>query len=346
MATAPKRTTRSTRGTRSKADIQAELDAIRVEIRNNEGLTASELLLHAQRNDAIRAATQGVSVETALKNITDLGLVVQKALAGVSEQLTGEVKQLEELRAAIALEQKELERLYQIDIATASIENLVAEYEQKKKELEQEGAEREAELNERLELLREEFDTTRAEAEKARARDEEEYAYRVKLRRGVEEDAYQQQRLLRERGLEEAEALRLKALAEKEALLKVREAQQTDLEKQVADMPAMIAKAEKTAEAITSNRLTKDFDHKAALAKMEADSASKIAQQQIESLRATIESQTLGLTTLRAELAAANARAENIAAKALDASSGQQALAVAMQTQSNRDNGVAGGKRA
>jgi len=134
-------------------------------------------------------------------------------------------------------------------------------------------------------------------------------------------------------------------LTQRVELLTARETHMSDLEKQVSEMPVLIEKAEKKGVAIAEGRLTKEFEHRIQLLEMTAANDAKVAAQNAASLSANIAHQALQIEAMRTDLTAANLRAETIAAKALEASSGQQALAVAMQSAANRDNGLGNGKR-
>jgi len=63
----------------------------------------------------IRQSVDGVTVEGVVQKISGLGLEVSKALRDISERLTPRCSFWLSTRDAVALEQKELERLHKID---------------------------------------------------------------------------------------------------------------------------------------------------------------------------------------------------------------------------------------
>jgi hypothetical protein len=337
---------RSNRNTRTKADVKQSFEDVRAETMTVKTATPTERALQAQRETEIRNATNEVTVEKAVKNLTDVGLTLQKTLAGVSEQFANTVKELEETREAVKLEKAELERLYKIDIAKASIETLVAEYDTKQKELETTFLARREELDQQLAALKKRITELDEEERQERTREEAEYAYQLGQQRRQAEDAWKEQmRVQQAQERDRADAFN-KNMKERETVMAAKEQEFAALKKTVDEMPSVIAKAEKTVEAITTNRLTKDFNHQIEMIKKDAEVALKVSSNEIASLTKTINEQQKLIDSLRTQIDAANMRAETIASKALESASGQQALAVAMQTASQQNNGMGNGKRA
>ena len=79
-----------------------------------------------------------------MQKISGLGLEVSKALADISERLTREVQLLASTREAVALEQKELERLRKFDVAATALDQMIQDYAREKQQLEAETAARRA----------------------------------------------------------------------------------------------------------------------------------------------------------------------------------------------------------
>jgi colicin import membrane protein len=121
---------------RTKAEIEEEFSEIREEVAaTREAADKKAEETSRLRETEIRQAVEGISVEEVVKGISDLGLDLSKALAGLSEKLVQEVNRLSSAREAVELERKEIERLHKIDVASTALDQLVQDYARKKEEL-------------------------------------------------------------------------------------------------------------------------------------------------------------------------------------------------------------------
>ena len=133
MATAKKS---AARPKRTKEETEQEFAEIQEEVtaaRETSDPKAEEV--RKARETETRAAVEGLSVETVVGEISNLGLEVSKSLAALSDQLAQEVNRLATVREAVTLEQKELERLHKIDVAATALDQLVQDYSRQKEQL-------------------------------------------------------------------------------------------------------------------------------------------------------------------------------------------------------------------
>ena len=138
---ASKTTKTAARPKRTKAEIEQEFTEVQEELAAaRETIEPKADELRKQKETEIRQTVQGLSVETVVGEISNLGLAVSKSLAALSDQLTQEVNRLATVREAVALEQAELVRLHKIDIAATAIDQLVQDYGRQKEQLEAEMA--------------------------------------------------------------------------------------------------------------------------------------------------------------------------------------------------------------
>jgi len=129
------------RGRRTKAEVQQEFGDIQEQAEAARESADAKAEESARLRDAeIRQCVDGVTVEGVVQKISGLGLEVSKALAEISERLTREVQLLASTREAVALEQKELERLHKIDVAATALDQMVQDYARQKQQLETEIA--------------------------------------------------------------------------------------------------------------------------------------------------------------------------------------------------------------
>src|SRR5262249_3031509 len=138
----------------------------------------------------VREAVDVLSVEGVAQSISALGIQISKALAEVSDDLIAEVQRLATVRAAVALEHAELERLHKIDVAATALDQLVQDYDSKSQALETEMSSRrtlwETELKTR-ERAEKEYDEN---LKKQRQREVEEYEYKKTTDRKKAQEKY------------------------------------------------------------------------------------------------------------------------------------------------------------
>src|ERR1035441_1133852 len=129
------------RGRRTKAEVQQEFADIQEQAESARESADAKVEESARLREAeIRQSVDGVTVEGVVQKISGLGLEVSKALSEISERLTREVQLLASTREAVALEQKELERLHKIDVAATALDQMVQDYARQKQQLETETA--------------------------------------------------------------------------------------------------------------------------------------------------------------------------------------------------------------
>ena len=130
---------------RSKAEVEQEFTEIRADLAEARESSSTRVEEQAKlREIETRQSVEGLSVEGVVQKVSGLGLEVSKSLADLSEKLVQEVNRLAAVREAVALEQKELERLHKIDVAATAVDQLVEDYARQKEQLEAEIAARRA----------------------------------------------------------------------------------------------------------------------------------------------------------------------------------------------------------
>jgi colicin import membrane protein len=113
---------------------------------------------------------------------------------------------------------------------------------------------------------------------------------------------------------------------QREEELKKREKELEDLRTQVASIPEQIRKAENAAAAVSGNSVKKEYETKIVLATKDAETAQKLAAQEVASLRAALEKAHAQLAELKTQLDQAHHDVKEISAKALESASGRSAM--------------------
>jgi len=312
---------------RTKAEIEEEFTEIREELaatREAGDKKAEET--SKLREGEIRQAVEGISVEDVVKGISDLGLDLSKALAGLSEKLVQEVNRLSSAREAVELERKEIERLHKIDIASTALDQLVQDYARKKEELESEITAQRASWDEELKRTERERKEQDENLRKQRQREIDDYEYKKALERKKAQDKYEEEmQLLEKQNREKQEALE-KSWQQREAALKEREEEAARLRSESEGFPARLEKACAQAAAEATRATTQRFEQQMLLLKKEAEAEKRLAELQVKTLEDTLVRQSAQMAALQKQLDEAKQQVQEIAVKAIEGASGAKAL--------------------
>ena len=312
---------------RTKAEIEEEFSEIREEAAAAKVTTdrkAEEVL--KLRETEIRQAVEGISVEEVVKGISDLGLDLSKALAGLSEKLVQEVNRLSTAREAVELERKEIERLHKIDVASTALDQLVQDYARKKEELESETAAQRAAWDEELKRTERERKEQDENIKKQRQREIDEYEYKKALERKKAQDKYEEEIKLQEKQNREKQETLEKSWQQREAALKGQEEEVARLKSESEGFPGRLEKA--CAQAVTeaTHAMTQKFEQQILLLKKESEAEKRLAELQIKTLEDTLARQSAQMTALQKQLDEAKQQVQEIAVKAIEGASGAKAL--------------------
>lgn len=262
------------------------------------------------------------SVESVVKGLAELKLSLNKTLTDLSNMILEEANKLKEVQQAIAMEEKNLEEIFDIQVAAETLDMLIRTHEEKKRSLEEEIAtsrEQWAKEQERHEIAVKERE---ADLKKEREREEKEYAYNLALSRRKDKDVYEEEKAALKKALKEEKEKQERNLAERAAALAAQEEEVTELRAKVAAFPAELAKAiEKAAkEGIASAE--KQAKQKAELLAKEIEGERKVAELRIKALEDLCAKQAAEIDKLNKQLNRATSQVENIAVKVIESGSG------------------------
>jgi hypothetical protein len=278
------------------------------------------------RNQEIRQAVEGISVDAVVQKISGMGLEISKSLSELSGKLVSEVEKLTTIREAVSLEQRELERLHKIDIVAASLDNMLQDYHSKKEELESEIASQRAAWEEEEISRAQNQKDFEDNLKKQRQREMEEYEYKKALERKKAQDKYDEEiRLLEKKDKEKQENLE-KSWQQRETVLKEREAEWAQLKKEVEDFPIRLKKEVDAAVAAALKGAEQRYEQQMTLLKKDGDAEKRIAELQIQALKDAGVRQAAEIAKLQTQIEEAKKQVQEIAVKAIEGASGAQAL--------------------
>jgi colicin import membrane protein len=310
-----------------KAEVEKEFETlVREDERTRAAFNPKTEELDRLRNQEIRQTVEGISADGIVQKISGLGLEISRSLSELSGKLISEVERLTTVREAVTLEQKELERLHKIDIAATSLDNLLQQYSEQKEKLEDEiNHQRATWEEEELTRTREQKETEDS-LRKQRQREMEEYEYKKALERKKAQDKYDEEiRLLEKKDKEKQENLE-KSWQQREAALKEREVEWTQLKKDVDDFPLRLRKEIDAAVNAALKNAQQGFEQQTTLLRKDSEAEKRIAELQIQSLKETVDRQAAEVAKLHAQLEEAKKQVQDIAVKAIEGASGAQAL--------------------
>ncbi|HXW14200.1 MAG TPA: hypothetical protein VEN79_06800 [Terriglobia bacterium] len=312
---------------RTKAETEQEFNEMREELAEaRETLEPKAEEVRKARETETRAAVEGLSVETVVGEVSNLGLDVSKSLAALSGQLVQEVNRLANVREAVLLEQKELERLHKIDVAATAIDQLIQDYSRQKDQLEAEIAVQRATWAEEQKQSERERKEQEETLKKQRQREMDEYEYRKALERKKAQDKYEEEMKLQERANKEKQETLEKSWREREATLKASEEELKSLRKEAAEFPARLQRESEKAAAEAVRGAEQKSEQRFLILSKDSEGEKRLAELRIKTLEENLTRQSAQMAALEKQLEEAKRQVQEIAVKAIEGASGARAL--------------------
>lgn len=272
-----------------------------------------------------KAAT--FTVEDIVTGLADLKVKMGKALIDLSDKLVAEATRLQELQQAIAIEKRNLEEIYDIQVAAETLSSLIQTHEANKKAFAEERQAMRAEWEKEKKNHEIAVQEQEEQLKKEREREAEEYGYNLALSRKKEKDAYEEKRAALTKSLKEEREKQEKEFTEREAALAAREAEVVELKARVDAFPNELQRAVEKARKEAMTQAEKEAKHKAELVAREFEELKKVADLKIKTLEETVANQAAQIEALNAQLSKATNQVQEIAVKAIEGASGLKALA-------------------
>lgn len=277
--------------------------------------TKTETFNKEKAEQTVKAASN-VTIEGAVKKITEVNLTIGKTLNDVSQQLTQQVNEFTNISTAVDLKKTELEQLHEKELVLREIEDL----NQAKSDLEQSFVDRKSELDEQFE----------------RERAQREYDFSIETRKQNDE-LNEQIRLkkLEERNRQDDLEREWKRRGEE---LTARETEFMNLKSQVATFPEKLEAEKKEAANAAAGAVKREFEHKLALLEKDRSTENQINLSKIAQLTDTNNKLAAQLAAAEVRIAESEKNVKSIAEKALESSGSQKTLSE-LQLMQNSPNG-------
>jgi hypothetical protein len=318
------------------------LEAYNALVRQMDEKRAAELrpekrLQEKQAEEAVSVAA-GLApdgVERALGNLkADIG----KSLAEIAERMASEVTRFKTVQKAVESKERELQELYGIEKAAASLAALIEAQNQKRREFE-------IELDQQKEELTREIETTRAEWEKekksreaelrerdalekkGREREKEEFAYLFKREQQATRDKLVDEKAGLEKEILSKRESVTKELAEREKAVVSQEKELNELKQKVAAFPKELESAVDRAVKEATDRLKLEAKNREDLLCKEFEGERNVSTARIEALEKINKDLSEQNTRLAKQLENAYQKVQEIAEKAIEGSAQAKSLA-------------------
>lgn len=283
-----------------------------------------------------------LSSEGVVKEISTLKIETGKMLTQIGDKLEEEVNKFKAIQNAIALKEKELQEMFEIEKSALTLAALIETQNQKRQQFETEMATRKEELTQEIQTLRLEWANEKEEHEaeikerdlaenKRRQREKEEYEYAFKRQQQIAKDKFEDEKAKLEKEIQLTRERMEGELKGRERIIAEKEEELNDLRKKVAlfpkEMDTAVAKAAKE----TTERLNLEAKNREELLKKEFIGERNVLTTRIESLEKTAKEQSAQIAGLTQFLEKANQKVQEIAVKALESSSAAKSFASLQQ---------------
>jgi hypothetical protein len=231
---------------------QEMLEAYQAILKQLEAQREAELKpekrLEEKKAKEVIQVAESLSSEGVAREIGNLKIETGKTLALISDRLEEEIAKFRAVQNAIALKEKELQELYEIEKSAVTLAALIESQNQKRQQFESEMDEKKEALNQEIEALRaqreqekkdyEEEKKERDTAEKKRRdREKEEYEYSFKREQKLAKDKFEDEKAKLEKEIHIKKEQMESELKEREKVVAAKEEELNELRKKVSAFP-------------------------------------------------------------------------------------------------------------
>ena len=327
------------RAAKTKKDLQAAYQTAVEDLKEKEQaqLRPEKQLEEKQQQETVAAAETLVADSRALQDIAQLKISIGKMLGQLTEQLEGELRKYETVRAAVTARERELQEIYEIQKSANSLAALIEAENQQRAEFENEMAERRAVLETEIAEARERWQKEKAECEQAqKAQKDADKRQRDREKEQFDYEFQREQTLARNKFADETGALEKemqtrrdkleKELVEREREVAARETELRELRTRVETLTSDRDTAVTQAVESATQRLQTQAKTQLDLLQKESDGERNVLTTRIEAFEKTVKDQAAQITRLTGQLDTAYGKVQDIAVRAIEGSASAKAL--------------------
>jgi len=255
-----------------------------------------------------------------------------KAVNELSAQLVAEASTLASLQDRITDETNQLKLLFDLEVTTETLGQLIQEYAEKSAAFEQEAQQKQEvfeieilEKNKTWQKEQEEHNRTVKEQREITElnfkREEIEYRYNLEQQRKLDSEEFELQLKKLQRELDSFEANKKKEWHEREKIIADQEHEFEAMKERVEKFPEHLAVAIKDAKAKASQPIQREAQIKMDLRTKEVEGEKRVYETKIKSLEETLKNQVQQIQALFARLEATLKQSQALAMKAIEGAS-------------------------
>jgi len=321
---------------------QEMLEAYQAVLKQLEAQREAELKpekrLEEKKAKEVIQVAESLSSEGVARGISTLKIEAGKMLAQISDRLEEEISKFKAVQSAIAIKEKELQELYEIEKSAMTLAALIESQSQRRQTFELEMAEKKEALSQEIETLRVQRDQEKKEYEEAikerdtaekkrRDREKEEYEYGFKREQKLAKDKFEDEKAKLERETQAKKEQMEKELQERAKAIVEQENELNELRKKVSvfskEMETAISKAIKE----TAEKLSLEAKNREELQRKEFLGEKNVFTTRIESHEKIVKEQSEQITRLTQQLEKAYQQVQDIAVKTIEGSSTTKSFA-------------------
>ncbi len=318
--------------------IEAYQQVVRqLEEKRGAELNPEKRIEEKKSQEAVKVAG-GLSPDGVDREIGNLKAEIGRLLAEISDRLSTEVGKFKSIQKAIESKEHEIQELYGIEKAAATLAALIETQNQKRREFESDLADQKEELNREIELTRAEWEkekkTREAESKerdaaekKARDREKEEFTYLFKREQQAVKDKLTDEKATLEKEIQRRKETAEKELSEREKAVAAKEKDLAQLQLKVSAFPKELEVAVEKAVKESSERIKLEAKNREDLLRKESEGERNVLATRIESLEKLAKDLAEQNAKLGKQLETAYQKVQDIAEKAIDGSSQAKSLA-------------------
>jgi hypothetical protein len=274
---------------RTKQELIDEFEKIQTRL---EDLQSKSKTTQSQPALDVMEQAKTKTPQSVEKIFSDFHISLQQHLIELRSSVADQVNLFQELQTAVQLSREQLEVQYAITVTAESINQLVEEQTKRRTEFEAELAKK-----------RMEFDEQILSKKKSWEREAEEYEYQKKTKQ--EHD---------QREMDE----RQKSMDAREAVIRSQEADATEMKQKIEKFPSELETALKKQEERIREQIQQTFAHEKALYERETSSHIRLLELNVKNLEERLAAQFQETTALKKQAEDANAKAQELAMKAIE----------------------------
>jgi hypothetical protein len=315
---------------------QEMLEAYNTVLKQLEAQREAELKpekkLEEKKAKEVIQVAESLSSEGVAKEISNLKIETSKTLAQISDRLEEEVNKFRAIQNAIALKEKELQELYEIEKSAVALAALIESQNQRRQQFESEMAERKETLSQEIEALRAEREKEKNDYEadikerdimekKRREREKEEYEYSFKREQKLAKDRFEDEKAKLEKEIQIKKEQMQSELNGREKVVAEKEEELNELRKKVNAFPKELETAVAKAIKENTDRLNLEAKNREELVKKEFMGERNVLTTRIESLEKIGKEQSEQIAKFSQQLEKAYQQVQDIAVKTIEGSS-------------------------